>query len=326
MSSVRPVAACAAAGPIAERPDARAQVQQRLAALHAGSARPPSPAPHSEQSAVDNTAKPTRATPQKSSACRKFAIIALVFAAAWACSGYVKGVRKTVDRLERANSELRREVSALHAEVSGLRDAVADVRLEVSQLRDRAEPRCTAPQRDGDAPDHLRSPRGRSVPSVWFRSDDDRSGFINFAAWVLLWNCCAAAPRVHLRTMAPLQLVTISCLCVCRDRDILFHFNPRSSEGVIVMNAQHNGQWGSEERIPLPRPSEESLLSGRVKHRKEHRHDDSVRGSIFVKDEGFLVVLDGGSRYLFKHRLPLASFTQVKSSSDWVVTEYGDRS
>jgi hypothetical protein len=98
-------------------------------------------------------------------------------------------------------------------------------------------------------------------------------------------------------------------LCrACSGDGILFHFNPRSGDGVIVMNSLRHGHWEAEERIPLP--------PGKSK--------GPVCGSIDVEDDGFHVVLDSGRRYVFAHRLPLASFTDIGCSEGWAVVEQSD--
>lgn len=36
------------------------------------------------------------------------------------------------------------------------------------------------------------------------------------------------------------------------DSDIAMHFNPRISEGQVIMNACSGGDWGEEERADIP--------------------------------------------------------------------------
>nr|QEF51146.1 galactose-binding lectin [Mimachlamys nobilis] len=71
------------------------------------------------------------------------------------------------------------------------------------------------------------------------------------------------------------------------DSDIAFHFNPRVSEGEVVMNTRAGGGWGSEERVPLP-----SVFGT----------NDVFEMKIITKKKKFKVVLDGETLYKYKCR------------------------
>eukprot|EP00002_Diphylleia_rotans_P041171 TRINITY_DN994_c0_g1_i2.p2 TRINITY_DN994_c0_g1~~TRINITY_DN994_c0_g1_i2.p2 ORF type:complete len:235 (-),score=21.28 TRINITY_DN994_c0_g1_i2:316-1020(-) len=81
--------------------------------------------------------------------------------------------------------------------------------------------------------------------------------------------------------------------------DILFHFNPRPSEGQIVMNTLIDGAWGSEERIALP--------------------PGKLRPTICATHHGFEIHLHGVCVHLFRHRLPFARLACVQLPIDWVL-------
>jgi len=89
--------------------------------------------------------------------------------------------------------------------------------------------------------------------------------------------------------------------------DILFHFNPRSSDGEIVMNTMDKGTWGPEERVPLAHAGEATWI-------------------VKVDEEGFHVFSfhmlgDQRELHMYVHRLPWASFSRVETSGDVDVRE-----
>ncbi|XP_033734568.1 galectin-4-like [Pecten maximus] len=80
------------------------------------------------------------------------------------------------------------------------------------------------------------------------------------------------------------------------DSDIAFHFNPRVDDGEIVMNSKL-GEWGSEERIPLP---------------PVFGTNDVFELKIVTKKRKFKVVLDGETLYKYKCRGEMSAVKGVR--------------
>ncbi len=74
--------------------------------------------------------------------------------------------------------------------------------------------------------------------------------------------------------------------------NIMFHFNPRSHQGQIVMNTYIN-RWGREERIGLDVSSIQT------------------RADIQVTDSSFEVLINGVLKHSYAHRLPWNTFDHI---------------
>ncbi|XP_004388198.1 galectin-4 isoform X1 [Trichechus manatus latirostris] len=83
--------------------------------------------------------------------------------------------------------------------------------------------------------------------------------------------------------------------------DIAFHFNPRfDGWDKVVLNSQHDGQWGREERklsMPFSRGAAFELV-------------------FMVLAEHYKVVVNGTPFYEFKHRIPLQMVTHLQVDGD----------
>ncbi|XP_060639578.2 galectin-4-like isoform X1 [Anolis sagrei] len=76
---------------------------------------------------------------------------------------------------------------------------------------------------------------------------------------------------------------------VCQNGDIAFHFNPRFTEGhVVVCNTQQNGRWGPEQRVRNI-PFQPGVYFEMILNVKSHCYQVSVNGSHFLE---------------YSHRLP----------------------
>ncbi|XP_060077888.1 galectin-4-like [Ylistrum balloti] len=117
------------------------------------------------------------------------------------------------------------------------------------------------------------------------------------------------------------------------DSDIAFHFNPRVDQGEIVMNTRSGGQWGTEEKIPLPKVLGTNdvfdlkiitkkrkfkvVLDGEVLCKFKCRGEMSaVKGIAIGKGDGVLYLVDGRRR-LEKKEVVVLSDPLVEDN--WVV-------
>lgn len=91
-------------------------------------------------------------------------------------------------------------------------------------------------------------------------------------------------------------------------RDVAFHFNPRFTDDVVVMNTKREGTWQTEERVPccaLQRGKEFDLI-------------------IMVESEKFMVSLNGEHYCHFAHRLDRDDIELLEVLGDAQVSQIRD--
>jgi hypothetical protein len=83
--------------------------------------------------------------------------------------------------------------------------------------------------------------------------------------------------------------------------DIALHFNPRFNENVVVKNSFQSGRWGAEDRGGMGMPFHKG---------------QSFECVILVRQDKYMVAVNGQHFAEFGHRLPKESVTYVVTSGD----------